>query len=83
MSVSAATPGITLPRFGSQFTTEFSVTLFQLAMGVFGGLGAIVAARRLETINRDVYLSELAVPVLIGGVSTVIGASLLPTEDVI
>lgn len=81
MSVSAARTGITLPTFGRQLSTEFSVTGFQLAMGVFGGLGAIIAARRLESVERDVYISELMVPIIIGGVSTVLGATLLPTAS--
>lgn len=60
--------------------TELAVTVFQLSAGVFGGLAALVAARRLSQAGDEVPASTLVVPVAIAGASTVLGAFLLPTE---
>lgn len=74
------TSGIQWPGvFGREISTELSVTAFQLAGGVFGGLAAIIASRRLEGIGTTIPLGRLVVPVAVAGVSTVIGAMLLPT----
>lgn len=81
MAVSTAT-GSTFPGFlGRTISTELSVTAFQLAGGVFGGLAAIIASRRLEGVGGTIPLGRLVIPVTIAGVSTVIGALLLPTGE--
>lgn len=60
--------------------TEIAVTSFQLASGVFGGLSALVAARRLSRLSTDtIPARSLIVPIAVAGISTVIGAFLLPT----
>lgn len=59
--------------------TEIAVTSFQLASGVFGGLAALVAARRLAKVGSDtIPVRSLIVPITVAGVSTVLGALLLP-----
>lgn len=68
-------PGV----LGRTISTELGVTAFQLAGGVFGGLAAIIASRRLEQREEPLPLGVLAVPVAVAGVSTVLGAFLLPT----
>lgn len=68
--------GGVIPR---EITTEAAVTLFQLSAGLFGGLAAILAARRLSQVDGTVSPMALALPVLIAGGSTVAGALLLPT----
>lgn len=70
-------PGV----LGRAISTELAVTAFQLAGGVFGGLAAIIASRRLEGIGGNIPLGRLAIPVAVAGVSTVIGALLLPSGD--
>lgn len=70
-------PGV----FGREISTELSVTAFQLAGGVFGGLAALIASKRLEGIGGSLPLGRLAIPVAVAGVSTVIGAFLLPSGD--
>jgi hypothetical protein len=80
MAVSSATgnefPGV----FGRSISTELSVTAFQLAGGVFGGIAALIASRRLEDVGGTIPLGRLALPVAVAGVSTVVGAFLLPSE---
>lgn len=80
MAVSTASgsgfPGV----LGRMISTELSVTAFQLAGGVFGGVAAIIASRRLENVGNAIPLGRLVIPVAVAGVSTVIGALLLPTE---
>lgn len=68
-------PGI----LGREISTELSVTAFQLAGGVFGGLAALIASRRLQDITQPLPLGRLVVPVAVAGVSTVVGAFLLPS----
>lgn len=79
MAVSTATgaqfPGV----FGREISTELSVTAFQLAGGVFGGVAALIASRRLEGVGGTIPLGRLALPVAVAGLSTVIGALLLPS----
>lgn len=64
-----------IPR---ELTTETAVTAFQLSTAVFGGLAAIIAARRLSKVDGPVSPATLALPVLIAGGSTAAGALLLP-----
>lgn len=79
MSVSAARPGVGAIQVGPTISTEFGVSGFQVAMGVFGGLAALVAAKQLQTVERDIHISELAVPVALGGAGVLLAAFLLPT----
>lgn len=59
--------------------TELAVTSFQLATGVFGGIAALLASRRLSQLGSDtIRVSSLILPIAVAGVSTVIGAFLLP-----
>lgn len=78
MAVTTRTTGILTPQVGRTISTELGVSGFQIAMGVFGGLAALVAARQLQTVERELHMGELAVPVLVGGVGVVISAMLLP-----
>lgn len=78
MAVTAAPTGVQSGIIPRQISTEQAVVAFQLAAGVAGGIAAILAARRLSTVEGPVSLSTLALPVLIAGGSTVAGAMLLP-----
>lgn len=64
---------------GREISTEFGVTLFQLSAGVFGGVAALVAANRLEEAPETLPLGTFVLPIAVAGVSTVVGAFLLPT----
>lgn len=64
---------------GRPISTEFSITLFQLATGVFGGIASLLAARRLEGAPDQVPIGALVLPIAVAGASTVIGAMLLPS----
>lgn len=79
MAVQSGQVSLSGVQFGPTFSTEYGVTGFQLAAGVFGGLAALIAARQLETLEREVYLSELAIPIAVAGIGTMIGASMLPS----
>lgn len=68
-------PGI----LGRQISTEQAVNVFGLAAGAFGGIAGLIAARRLQGVTGDIQVGILAVPILVAGVSTVVGAFLLPT----
>lgn len=66
---------------GPLVETELAVTVFQLGAGVAGGAAALVAARRLSQLDRDgISISELVIPVLVAGGSTVVAAFLLPNQ---
>lgn len=69
-------PGV----LGREISTELAVTGFQLAGGVFGGLAALIASRRLQGITQPLPLGRLVVPVAVAGLSTVVGALLLPSS---
>lgn len=80
MAVSARTTGVLNPQLGRTISTELGVSGFQIATGVFGGLAALIAARQLENVERDLHLGELAVPIIVGGVGIVAAAALLPNR---
>lgn len=64
----------------TEIPTETAVTAFQLVGGLFGGIAAIIASRRLSALpGETISLASLAIPVLIAGGSTVIGALFLPS----
>lgn len=64
--------------FNPTISTELGVTVFQIAAGLAGGIAAIVAARRLSRVSGTIQLSSLALPILIAGGSTIVGAYLIP-----
>lgn len=73
--------GIEWPGFLSrEISTELAVTGFQLVGGVFGGVAALIASRKLEGVSQPLPLGRLVVPVGVAGLSTVIGALLLPSS---
>lgn len=79
MAVATAPPSGGIRTLGREISTEFGITVFQLSAGVFGGLAALVAARRLEDAPDSIPVGALVLPIAVAGVSTVVGAFLLPT----
>jgi len=70
-------PGI-LGRF---IPSETAVTTFQLATGVFGGVAALIASRRLAAFGDRITIGRLLPAIAVAGVSTAVGALLLPTGE--
>lgn len=72
--------GVGFPLDFGTIDTEIAVVAFQISTGVFGGISALVAARRLSRLETDtIPTTSLFLPIAIAGVSTVIGAYLLPS----
>jgi len=68
---------------GYTIPTETAATAFGLLAGVAGGLAQIVAGNRLSQVRGDrIKVRDLALPVAIGGLSTVVGALIIPTEGI-
>lgn len=80
MAVGALRAGVPAINVGPSISTELATTAFGLAAGVFGGVAGLVAARRLEGAPDIIPAGNLAIPVLVAGVSTVLGAFLIPTS---
>lgn len=79
MAVRQASNGQLPGVLGRTISTELAVNAFGLMSGSFGALAGLIAAKRLETYTDEIPLGRLAVPVLVAGGSTVIGALLVPT----
>lgn len=62
-----------------EIATETAVSVFGIAAGAFGGLAGLVASRQLQGITGRIPVGRLAVPVAVAGISTVLGAFLLPS----
>lgn len=70
-------PGV----LGREITTEMAVNLFGIGAGIFGGVAGLVAGQRLGALSVEkIPVGLLTIPLLVAGVSTVVGAFLLPTE---
>lgn len=78
MAVSTATTQVGLTPVGPEISTELATTAFGLVAGVFGGIAGLIAARKLEGVSGPIPIGSLGVPLAVAGVSTVIGAFLLP-----
>lgn len=79
MAIAQGSPGVTALNIGPEISTELATTLFGLTAGVFGGIAGLVAASRLERAPDIIPAGYLAIPVAIAGISTVVGALLIPT----
>lgn len=81
MAVGTAQSGVGAGFLSREISTEFGVTIFQLAVGTLGGAAALLAARRLERAEGTIPVSQLILPVAVAGTSTILGALLLPTGE--
>lgn len=76
------TPGVEFPGvLGVPISTEMAVNLFGIGAGVFGGLAGLVAGTRLQGVSGDLQAGQLVIPLAVAGISTVVGALLLPSGD--
>lgn len=72
--------GATANILGWEISTELAVNFFGIASGTFGALAGLVAARRLAKAPDRIPIRNLVIPVTVAGVSTVLGALLVPTD---
>lgn len=76
------TTGTELPGIlGRTISTEQAVNVFGLGAGVFGGMAGLVAAGRLQNLSGEIQFGRLVIPLAVAGISTVVGALLLPSGD--
>lgn len=81
MAISQVHSGVAAINIGPDISTELATTAFGLAAGVFGGIAGLVAARRLESAPDVIPAGNLAIPVAVAGISTVLGAWLIPAGE--